>query len=334
MSSKTYRLPPVDDRPGLIAELLGAIGAEQRANAESDSESSHGHDAEAEPRPLELREGEELETYKLHRRFDRFGRLVGDEAMKRLMGAHVMVVGLGGVGSWAAESLARSGIGTLTLVDFDRICVTNANRQLQALQGVIGKPKARVLAERLALINPRADVRPIERFYNKESCEELFAARPDAVVDAIDNLTAKAHLLNTCRTRGIPVVCSTGASGRFDPTRVRVADLAETTVDPLARTLRGMLRTLYGFPKSGPMGVPAVYSTEPVQMPHELHYDHGKGFQCVCPGGANEFHSCEERNVIYGNASFVTGTFGFTCASVIVRTLLALGDAPSGEKID
>ncbi|MCA9519391.1 MAG: tRNA threonylcarbamoyladenosine dehydratase [Myxococcales bacterium] len=315
MSGKTYHLPVPTDHEALAAELRQALVGESPRTTPSIED-------DGPPQPLELREGEELETYKLHRRFDRFARLVGDEAMKRLMEAHVMVIGLGGVGSWAAESLARSGIGTLTLVDFDRICVTNANRQLQALHGVIGKPKAKVLGERMALINPRATVIPIERFYNKENSTELFAARPDAVVDAIDNLTAKAHLLDHCRRLGIPVVCSTGASGRFDPTRVRVADLAETTVDPLARTLRSMLRSLYGFPTSGAMGIEAVYSTEPVQMPHELTYDNGKGFQCVCPGGANEFHSCEERNVIYGNASFVTGAFGLAAASVIVRRLL------------
>ena len=268
------------------------------------------------------RSGEELETYKLHRRFDRVARLVGDEMMAQLFTQHVMVVGLGGVGSWAAEAIARSGVGCITLVDFDRICVTNANRQLQALQGAIGKPKAEVLGQRLQLINPNAEVRPFQQFYNANSAEELFARRPDFVVDAIDNITAKCHLLQFCRERQIPAVTSTGASGRLDPTQIAIADLAETTVDPLARTIRQLLRQQHGFPREGRFGLPAVFSTEPVRLPKELTYDNGKGFTCVCPGGANEFHSCDNRNIIYGTAGFVTGAFGFACASVVVRSLV------------
>ena len=164
-------------------------------------------------------------TYKLHRRFDRMGRLVGDAGMARLFTSHVMVVGLGGVGSWAAESLARSGVGTLTIVDFDLICVTNANRQLHSLRGTTGKQKAAVMAERLRLINPRLEVRPEAVFYNSESSAALMAHKPDLVIDAIDNLAAKTHLIATCRANNIPLIVSGGASGRMDPTQIRVADL-------------------------------------------------------------------------------------------------------------
>lgn len=267
---------------------------------------------------------DEAEDYKLHRRFDRMGRLVGDRRMKQLMDAHVLVVGLGGVGSFAAESLARSGVGTLTIVDFDDVCITNFNRQLHAVDGVVGKNKAEVMAERLRQINRKAQVRPRPVSYDAERADELLAERPDFVIDAIDHVTSKCHLLATCRERGIAVVSATGSGGRLDPTRVEVADLAETTYDPLAKRLRTILRTKHGFPGEGePFGIPAVYSTEPHTEPVELHYDKGKGFRCVCPQGQNEFFTCDARSTIYGNASFVTGTFGLVCASVAVRHLIA-----------
>ncbi len=273
--------------------------------------------------PLLPMTSEEVDDYKLHRRFDRMGRLVGDRNMARLMDAHVLVVGLGGVGSFAAESLARSGVGTLTIVDFDDICVTNVNRQLHAVDGVVGKKKAEVMGERLRGINPRADVRPRAVSYEADSADGLLSPRPDFVVDAIDHVTSKCHLLAACRERDIPVVSATGSGGRLDPTQVAVADLADTTVDPLARAIRGILRSQYDFPAEGAFGIPAVYSTEPHTEPLDLHYDKGKGFRCVCPQGQNEFFTCDKRNVIYGNASFVTGTFGLVCASVAVKHLIA-----------
>ena len=268
-------------------------------------------------------------AYRLHRRFDRMGRLVGDSGMERLYAAHVMVVGLGGVGSFAVEALARSGIGTLSLVDFDRVCVTNTNRQLQAVATSVAKPKATMLAERVRAINPQATPHAVPLFYSQKSCDEIlgaaFAGRaPDFVVDAIDNVTAKCHLLATCKSRGIGLVSSTGASGRMDPTQIRVVDLAETAIDPLADAVRRALRQKYDFPPKGPFGIPAVYSTEPPATPHELQYDGGDGFRCVCPGGANELHSCEERRVIYGTAGFVTGAFGLACASVAVRSIVEM----------
>jgi tRNA A37 threonylcarbamoyladenosine dehydratase len=267
---------------------------------------------------------EEGETaYRLHRRFDRIGRLVGDAGMERLLGAHVMVVGLGGVGSFAVEALARSAIGRLTLVDFDRVCVTNTNRQLQAVQGAIARPKATLLAERVRLINPQAQADARALFYSDRTSDELLSLSPDFVVDAIDNVTAKCHLLAACKKRGLRVVSSTGASGRMDPTQIRVVDLAETRVDKLADAVRRTLRQKYDFPAKGAFGIPAVYTEEPAAEPADLHYDGGEGFRCVCPGGKNDFHSCEERRVIYGTAGFVTGAFGLACASVVVRALAA-----------
>jgi tRNA A37 threonylcarbamoyladenosine dehydratase len=267
----------------------------------------------------------DLENYKLHRRFDRMGRLIGDAKMKALFNSHVMVIGLGGVGSWSAESLARSGVGTLTLVDFDEICVTNFNRQLHALDRTVGSQKVDVMAERMQKINPAAKIRSIPQFYNSETSSSIFSVRPDYVIDAIDNVTAKCHLLAFCREQKIPVVTATGSGGRLDPTAVKIADLAFTTVDPLARAIRGILREKYAFSRNEkePFGIPAVYSTEPACEPRELHYDGGKGFQCVCPQWDNPYFQCENRNVIMGNASFVTGTFGFVAASIVIKDLLA-----------
>lgn len=267
---------------------------------------------------------EEVEdNYRLHRRFDRIGRLVGDDGMARLLKSSVMVIGLGGVGSQAAEALARSGVGQLWLVDFDKVCITNSNRQLQAMQGTIGKFKADILAERLQKINPQGRFEAVKHFYSERTSERLLGCQPDFVVDCIDNITAKCHLLDACRQREIPVICSTGASGRMDPTHVKVADLSETRVDPLASAVRKILRSKYGYPAKGPFGIPAVFSTENAAEPHELHYDEGKGFRCVCPGGKNDMHSCEERSVIYGTAGFVTGVFGMVCASLVVKQIAA-----------
>lgn len=267
------------------------------------------------------------EDYKLHRRFDRIGRLVGDDGMARLFNSRVAVIGLGGVGSFAAEALVRSGIGWVDLVDFDLVCITNTNRQLQAMKGTIGKAKAEILADRLSMVNTKATVQPIQYFYNERTSEKLLApeGKPlDFVVDAIDNVTAKCHLLASCRERGIPVVCSTGASGRWDPTAISVTDLGKTTVDPLARDVRKILRTQYGFPGAKKkFGIPAVVSSEDPSHPLDLTYDNGEGFRCVCPGGSNGMHSCEKRSLIYGTAGFVTGTFGMVCASVVVKSLAA-----------
>jgi tRNA A37 threonylcarbamoyladenosine dehydratase len=272
--------------------------------------------------PISEMTSTELENYKLHRRFDRMGRLIGDDKMKRLMDSHVMIIGLGGVGSWAAESILRSGVGEVTIVDFDEICITNFNRQLHALQGLVGQQKADVLAERFRKINPQAQVNAIAKFYNFESSAEIFARRPDYVIDAIDNVTAKCHLLNHCRSEKIPVICSAGSGGRLDPLKIQVKDLAVTEHDPLARAIRRILREKYAFPEKGEFGIPTVFSTEPATKPEELTYDGGKGFRCVCPQGDNEYFNCDNRNLILGNAGFVTATFGNVAASVVVRKLI------------
>ncbi|HEX5656863.1 MAG TPA: tRNA threonylcarbamoyladenosine dehydratase [Polyangiales bacterium] len=259
-------------------------------------------------------------AYRTHRRFDRAARLFGEPGLDRLMHARVLVFGMGGVGSFAAESLARSAVGELVLVDFDEVCITNVNRQLHALKGTVGRQKVDVMAERIKLIHPAGKVRAVPEFYNAESSERLLETC-DFVVDAIDNVTAKVHLIATCMRRGIPLVSSMGAAARLDPTRVRTADLAQTHTDPLARHVRKLLKQHHGIQETE-LGVTAVFSDEPSIDPNELHYDKGEGFRCVCPSGDNGLHSCDKRSRIEGSASFVTGTFGLTCASVVVRTLI------------
>ena len=144
--------------------------------------------------------------------------------MQCLSQTHVLVVGVGGVGSFSAESLVRSGVGKVTLVDFDLVCITNSNRQLQAIKGVVGKPKASVLAERLRLINPQAEIKSVPWAYDERTSSMLLEGRkrPDYVIDAIDNVSTKCHLLAKCRELSIPIVCSTGASGRWDPTKFKL----------------------------------------------------------------------------------------------------------------
>jgi len=265
----------------------------------------------------------QMKEWRLHRRWDRAGRLLGERAMKQLSDAHVVVFGLGGVGSFTAESLARTGLGRLTLVDFDRVCGTNANRQLHALRGNIGKPKVQVMAERLRRVNPTSTITPVAKFYEAETSHALLDGRVDYVVDAIDNLTAKAHLVATCLEREIPLVSSMGAAARLDPTAIRVADLADTRRDPFARALRKILRREHGLAMQPgePVGVPAVYSEEIPREPATISYDSDEGFLCVCPNKDNGKHTCGHRSRIDGSASFVTGAFGLAAASVVVRAI-------------
>lgn len=297
---------------------------------------SHAHKHGEHKNPV--LENKEPETpYKLHRRFDRLGRLLGDGAVHKLMQSRVVVFGVGGVGSFAAEALARSAIGHLLVVDFDDVCITNSNRQLQALAGNVGKPKTWILRDRLRLVNPQAEVEAKRAFYNAARADELLTAPEvwgggswDFVIDAIDNLTAKAHLLAECRRRGILVVSCMGAAGKLDPTQIRIADLSEVTHCHLARELRSILRKKHGLPTEGPMGIQAVFSLEPRHWPRELTYDNGEGFSCVCPAGDEDvkdirdnLHGCDEKTLIDGTVAYVTGAFGLACSSVVVNTLTA-----------
>ncbi|WP_244238477.1 tRNA threonylcarbamoyladenosine dehydratase, partial [Corallococcus terminator] len=262
--------------------------------------------------------------FKLSRRFDRTARLLGDNAMERLANSHVVVFGLGGVGSFTAEGLVRSGVGRLTLVDHDDVCVTNTNRQLHATVKAVGKSKAELMAQRCQEINPQAKVEALREFYREELAESLLpAGRYDFVVDAIDNVKAKLHLLHRCVTLGVPVVSSMGAAGRLDPTAIRVEDLCETHMDPFAKDIRKLLKRKYGVETERHTGITAVYSIETRRQPVALNYDDATdGFLCVCPQD-NEFHTCDHRTQIDGSVAFVTSAFGMNAAGVVVRRLAA-----------
>ncbi len=252
----------------------------------------------------------------LHR-FSRTELLIGSEGLARLRNSHVALFGLGGVGSYAAEALCRSGIGTISIVDFDDICLTNLNRQLHATSDTVGKAKSAVMAERMRRINPDAEIRPFKAFYNAESCGELLLDKGyDYVLDAIDHITAKLHLLATCREQGIPVIASMGAAGKLDPTKIQVGDISETHSCRMARDVRKLLR------KRGIVsGIKAVYSTEAARIDHASQG--GCKSDCICPNKDEQQFSCEHRRVILGSSAHIPAIFGLTMAGVVVNDLLA-----------
>jgi tRNA A37 threonylcarbamoyladenosine dehydratase len=255
-------------------------------------------------------------------RFDGIRRLFGADGQDRLSRAHVCVVGVGGVGSWAVEALARTGIGALTLVDFDEICISNVNRQLHAVTGEFGKPKVAVLAERVRLIQPDCDVRPLQTQFTASTAAEILAPGFDAVLDAIDRPALKALLIAGCRERGIPVVSAGGAGGRRDPTQVRVEDLARVSHDRLLRVTRNTLREEHGFPQGArkKFGVRCVYSPEAQVFPAK------DGSVCEQPERDADLRlDCRSG---FGTACFVTGAFGFAAAAEIVRLIIAPPTGP------
>lgn len=255
------------------------------------------------------------------RRFGGIARLYGRAALDRLRRAHVMVVGLGGVGSWAAEALARTGIGCLTLVDLDDVCPSNLNRQVHARQDTLGSPKVIAMAERLRAIHPELDVRPVRAFFTPATADDLLAPASDAVVDAIDDTANKCLLLARCRAAQRWVLTSGGAGGRRDPTRLRTADLALTSHDVLLQLVRRRLRQEYGFPGGAArFGIPCVFSTELPVFPHpdgtvRAHKPHG-----ACGGRPGA-----QGDSGLGSAVFVSGSLGFLAAAETVRHLTGVG---------
>jgi tRNA threonylcarbamoyladenosine dehydratase len=261
------------------------------------------------------------------RRFAGLARLYGQEALERLRRAHVLVVGVGGVGSWTVEALARSGVGALTLADLDDLCVSNINRQLPALDATVGRPKVEVLAERIAGINPACRVAARAEFFDEHTAESLLNPAPDLVVDAIDNVANKVRLIALCRARRIPLVVCGAAGGRRDPTAVRVTDLARVTHDRLLSEVRKRLRREHGFPRDDrKFGVPCVASAEPPVFPQP------DGSVCGTRAAAADGESLRLNcDAGYGSATFVTGTFGFAAAAEAVRQLTAEASSAPAE---
>ncbi len=258
---------------------------------------------------------EELDYFE---RFGGVGRLVGRAGLERLRAARVCVVGVGGVGSWAVEGLARSGVGALTMIDLDDVCVTNVNRQLPALDGQIGRPKVEVLAERIRAINPGCRVEGKTEFFTAVSAERLLSERFDFVVDAIDKLSNKALLIAEAAKRGMNVLTVGGAGGKRDATQVRAGDLGDSFGDELLRQVRKKLRKDHGFPhgeQSGKMhwGVRCVWSSEAPVFP----WANGTCASEPEPGSTLAL-DCESG---FGTAVFVTGVFGLAAAGEVVKAL-------------
>ncbi|EAR10372.1 tRNA cyclic N6-threonylcarbamoyladenosine(37) synthase TcdA [Reinekea blandensis] len=251
---------------------------------------------------------------------ERFGgtqRLYGVQPTEWLSQAHFVVIGIGGVGSWAAEALARTAVGRLTLIDLDDVCVTNTNRQIHAMTGTVGQMKVDVMAERIRSINPDCVVDVHHAFVTPDNLSELIDPDVDGVIDAIDSLKPKAALIAYCRRQKIPMVTTGGAGGQTDPTQITVADLSRTKHDPLAAKTRQRLRKFHGFPaaEKGKFGIDCVYSTE------QLVYPQADGSVCAAkPGAGNSTRlDCASG---FGASVMVTASFGMTAAARLVERWL------------
>jgi len=249
---------------------------------------------------------------------DRFGgirRLYGSRAVEQLRHSHVCVIGLGGVGSWAAEALARTAVGHITLIDLDDICITNTNRQLHALTDTIGCSKVAVMAERIARINPACQCQVIEDFITEENIPALITREFDYVLDAIDSFRIKAALIAHCKRNKIKIITTGGAGGQMDPTQVQITDLTKTWHDPLARKVRNQLRDRHGFNKTGKkFAVDCVFSTEQAVYPQA----DGTVCQTKPVGEGSMKMDCASG---FGAATAVTATFGFAAAARVIEKL-------------
>lgn len=256
----------------------------------------------------------------MHRYGVRFGgirRLYSSEGLERLRAAHVCVIGIGGVGSWAVEALARSGIGALTLVDMDDICVSNVNRQIHAVDSEIHQAKVGTMAARIASINPACTVHANRAFFTRANANQILETRFDYVLDAIDAVREKALCISLCQTLKLPVITSGGAGGRRDPTQVQVDDLSRATHDRLLQSLRKTLRADHGYPRGEKkFGVECVFSPEPPVFPQP------DGSVCETKAAGDEQLKLDCRSG-FGSATFVTGTFGFVAAARIVARIAA-----------
>ncbi|MBK8336276.1 MAG: tRNA threonylcarbamoyladenosine dehydratase [Sterolibacteriaceae bacterium] len=252
------------------------------------------------------------------RRFSALARLYGAAAAARIRAAAVCVIGIGGVGSWSAEALARSGVGRLTLIDLDHIAESNVNRQIHALDPDFGRAKVAAMASRIAAINPACAVDAIEEFVDESNLAQLLARPHDMVIDAIDNVRAKAALAAHCRRARQRLVMCGGAGGRSDPTRVQVDDLARSAGDALLAKVRARLRKDYGFTREAgkKFGIEAVFSAEPVVMPIAAACDSDAGHESArAPQGLN----CAG----YGSSVCVTAAFGMAAAARALRVIVA-----------
>jgi tRNA threonylcarbamoyladenosine dehydratase len=250
---------------------------------------------------------------------ERFGgieRLYGKAQAKILANAHIAIIGIGGIGSWTAEALARSGIGTLTLIDMDEVCITNTNRQVQAETNTVGHMKTSAMTRRIQSIHPECIVVEENIFFTPSTADKLLNRNFDCVIDAIDDRKNKSLLLARCRSLKIPVVTAGGAGGLKDPSKVQVADITRAYNDPLMAVVRRILRRDYGLSRNPKRswGIPCIFSSEMPLYPDE------EGNMCrKKPINAELKLDC---NTGFGTASFVTGTFGFHAAAKAIEIVL------------
>ncbi len=261
-------------------------------------------------------------------RFAGIARLYGRAAAAIFARSHVCVVGIGGVGSWAAEALARSGIGTLTLIDLDDVCVSNSNRQAHAHEGNIGKPKVQAMAARLRAISPACTVHAVEEFVSRDNLRTQVTRQFDFVIDAIDVAGTKAALIYHCKREKIPVITTGAAGGQLDPTLIRVVDLNRTVNDPLAAKVRSILRRHYGWSRNPKRhyAVPCVYSLEQLRYPT---VDGGVSCEKSWEDGPRRL-DCEGG---FGAAMTVTATFGLVAVSRVLEKLAVSGNKMASNDV-
>lgn len=261
-----------------------------------------------------------LDDVDFARRFGGVSRLYGKAGLARLQAAHICVIGIGGVGSWAAEALARNAVGTITLIDLDNIAESNVNRQLHAVDGAFGKAKVSVMRERIHSINPFAEVHEIEDFVTAENASQMLGRNFHGIIDCIDDAKAKMAIAAYCKTHNIPFVTTGGAGGRLDPTRIRQADLSQVNGDRLLAKVRNGLRRDYAFPKAQEIkgkakpkvslfGITAIYSDEQVIQPDRT---------CETDAQAVTGLNCAG----YGSSVCVTAPFGFAAAAAVLSKIL------------
>jgi tRNA A37 threonylcarbamoyladenosine dehydratase len=257
------------------------------------------------------------------RRFGGVGRLYGERALERFKTAHVCVIGVGGVGSWIVEALARSAVGELTLIDLDNVAESNINRQIQALTSTIGQPKIEALRDRIAQINPFCKVTLVEDFIEPDNIAQMIGDKGfDYVVDAIDSVKAKAALIAFCRDRAIPLLTSGGAGGQLDPTKIEVRDLARTEQEPLLKKVRKVLRAQYGFSRGEKQKyhIDAVFSMEPLRYPEAAD-------ACEIGSKVSESSITGLNCAGFGSSMVVTASFGMIAAAHILRKLAEAANA-------
>ena len=265
-----------------------------------------------------------MKEEKMLNEFSRTAMLIGNTAMQKLQSSCVAVFGIGGVGSYAVEGLARAGIGKFVLVDDDYVCITNINRQIHAAHSTIGKSKVETMMSRILDINPDCKVETFQRFYLPECSNELIRPDYDYIVEAVDTVTAKIDIVVNAARLGIPVISCMGAGNKVDPTGFRVADIYETSVCPLARVMRKELR------QRGITSLKVVYSRE---VPIEFSVQEGEDCRnsCVCP--PEVVRKCISRRNIPGSISFVPSVAGLIMAGEVVKDLISVPNKIKGNVI-